>query len=115
MARAFSHFLTLANIAEQHHRVRRRRDYLRDPAAGPQPGSFRETFQRLLAAGVTPDALYETVVSLRVEIVLTAHPTAITRRSLAAKHVRIAQALERQDRAGSDGRRAAGDPRRPAP
>jgi phosphoenolpyruvate carboxylase len=99
VARAFSHFLTLANIAEQHHRVRRRRDYLRDPAAGPQPGSFRETFQRLLASGVTPDALYETVASLRVEIVLTAHPTAITRRSLAGKHVRIAQALERSDRA----------------
>jgi phosphoenolpyruvate carboxylase len=99
VARAFSHFLTLANIAEQHHRVRRRRDYLRDPAAGPQPGSFRETFQRLLASGITPDALYEAVASLRVEIVLTAHPTAITRRSLAGKHVRIAQALERSDRA----------------
>ena len=28
VARAFSHFLTLANIAEQHHRVRRRRAYL---------------------------------------------------------------------------------------
>jgi len=98
VARAFSHFLTLANIAEQHHRVRRRRDYLRDSSAGPQPGSFRETFQRLLASGVTPDALYETVAALRVEIVLTAHPTAITRRSLAGKHVRIAQALERRDR-----------------
>ena len=34
-----------------------------------------------------------------MEIVLTAHPTAITRRSLAGKHVRIAQALERSDRA----------------
>ena len=98
IARAFSHFLTLANIAEQHHRIRRRRDYLRDPSAGPQPGSFAETFRRLLAAGVTPDALYETVASLRVEIVLTAHPTAITRRSLAGKHVRIAQGLERLDR-----------------
>src|SRR5580765_2055268 len=99
IARAFSHFLTLANIAEQHHRVRRRRDYLRDPAADPQPGSFAETFRRLLSAGATPDALYEAIVSMRVEIVLTAHPTAITRRSLAAKQVRIAQALERGDRA----------------
>ena len=33
VARAFSHFLTLANIAEQHHRIRRRRDYARRAAA----------------------------------------------------------------------------------
>jgi len=29
VARAFAHFLTLANIAEQHHRVRRRREHAR--------------------------------------------------------------------------------------
>ena len=98
VARAFSHFLTLANIAEQHHRVRRRRDYLRDAASPPQPGSFAATFTRMLADGVTADELYNTVASMRVEIVLTAHPTAITRRTLAAKHVRIAAALEAQDR-----------------
>jgi phosphoenolpyruvate carboxylase len=38
VARAFSHFLGFANIAEQHHRIRRRRAYLR-PGAEPQPGS----------------------------------------------------------------------------
>src|SRR3954465_7749443 len=48
IARAFSHFLTLANIAEQHHRVRRRRAYLRDPEAAPQRGSSEETFSRLI-------------------------------------------------------------------
>jgi phosphoenolpyruvate carboxylase len=98
VARAFSHFLTLANIAEQHHRVRRRRDYLRDAAATPQPGSFAATFARMRADGVTADALHAAVASMRVEIVLTAHPTAITRRTLAAKHVRIAAALEQHDR-----------------
>ena len=46
IARAFAHFLTLANIAEQHHRVRRRRDYARDPAGGPQPGSAADAFAR---------------------------------------------------------------------
>src|ERR671916_473730 len=54
VARAFSHFLTLANIAEQHHRVRRRRDYQRNPDAGPQPGSCEEAFARLLRDGVNP-------------------------------------------------------------
>ncbi len=98
VARAFSHFLTLANIAEQHHRIRRRRDYLRDDASAAQPGSFSEAFARMLKGGVTADALYRAVASMRVEIVLTAHPTAITRRTLAAKHVRIAGALEQLDR-----------------
>src|SRR6188508_2182993 len=98
IARAFSHFLTLANIAEQHHRVRRRREYLRDPGAPPQRGSSEETFARLLERGVTADALHAATTSLRVELVLTAHPTAITRRTLIQKHLRIAAALASQDR-----------------
>src|SRR4051794_1174296 len=98
IARAFSHFLTLANIAEQHHRVRRRREYLRDPGAPPQRGSCDETFTRLLARGISPDALHAATTSLSVELVLTAHPTAITRRTLIQKHLRIADALARQDR-----------------
>ena len=99
VARAFAHFLTLANIAEQHHRVRRRRDYVREPGTPPQRGSFPDTFARLRQGGVTADALHDAVSSMRVEIVLTAHPTTITRRTLASKHARIAQALARQDRA----------------
>jgi phosphoenolpyruvate carboxylase len=98
VARAFSHFLTLANIAEQHHRVRRRRQYLRDPHAAPQRGSCDETFARLMSHGATADALHAATTSMRVELVLTAHPTAITRRTLIQKHLRIADALSRQDR-----------------
>lgn len=98
VARAFSQFLTLANIAEQHHRVRRRRDYQRSAAFPPQPGSCDEAFARLVRQRIAPDALYDAVCSLRIELVLTAHPTTITRRTLAHKQQRIAEELGRLDR-----------------
>src|SRR5436189_6131504 len=82
LARAFAHFLNLANVAEQHHRVRRRRAHLRDPGAPPQRGSAQDTFARLVAAGVSPDALHRALSSLHIELVLTAHPTEVSRRTL---------------------------------
>lgn len=98
VARAFAHFLGLANIAEQHHRIRRRRDYLRAPAHGPQRGSLAESFPRLLAAGITPDGLREAVAALQVELVITAHPTEVVRRTVRRTHRRIAELLAERDR-----------------
>src|SRR5688500_1326443 len=99
VARAFSHFLHLANIAEQHHRIRRRRAYQRDPTARPQRGSCAETFARLIDEGISPERLHEAVSTLRIELVLTAHPTEIARRTLVQKYNRIAEALATRDRA----------------
>jgi phosphoenolpyruvate carboxylase len=93
IARSFAHFLNLANVAEQHHRVRRRRAYQRDPRARPQPASIEETLPRLLSSGVSADALHRAVCSLGIELVVTAHPTEIMRRSLQHKYRRIADAL----------------------
>ncbi len=98
VARAFAHFLTLANIAEQHHRVHRRRDHARDPSGTPQRGSAVETFARLRQAGVSGDVLAAAIGSMRVELVFTAHPTEIVRRTLLQKHNRIAQILALRDR-----------------
>ncbi|HET9709736.1 MAG TPA: phosphoenolpyruvate carboxylase [Gemmatimonadales bacterium] len=97
VARAFAHFLSLANIAEQHHRLRRRREHQREPGAAPQQASFEDSFTRLLASGVTPEALHEQVRSLRIELVLTAHPTEVTRRTMRQKARNIAELLERKD------------------
>ena len=98
VARAFTHFLHLANIAEQHHRIRRKRAYQQAPDADPQRGSCRETFPRLIARGVDRARLHEAVCGMRIELVLTAHPTEIARRTLVQKYNRIARALERRDR-----------------
>lgn len=106
VARAFAHFLSLANIAEQHHRIRRRRAYRRATSA-PQPGSCEQAFSALLERGIEPARLYAAVRDLRIELVLTAHPTEVVRRSLAIKHDRIAALLTERDAslaAGDDGR-----------
>ncbi len=98
IARAFAHFLTLANIAEQHHRVRRRREYQRDPDAPPQRGSFTDALAQLLKGGIAAETIFEQVCNLEIELVLTAHPTEIVRRTLRQSHRRIADLLGRQDR-----------------
>lgn len=98
LARAFSQFLNLANIAEQHHRVRRRRAYSMDPKATAQPASCEASFRELIDAGVTPDELHRAVGSLRIELVLTAHPTEVARRTLLQKFNRIAGLLAQRDR-----------------
>ena len=97
LARAFAHFLNLANFAEQHHRIRRRRAYLADRNSRPQAGSCLETFERLVSGGVAPAALHDAVCKLRIELVLTAHPTEVSRRTLIHKHNRVADLLAQRD------------------
>lgn len=98
IARAFAHFLTLANIAEQHHRIRRRREYARDPNGRPQPGSCEDAFGRWRAGGLSTEDIGRLLRDLRIELVLTAHPTEIVRRTLLQAHRRIAELLSDRDR-----------------
>ncbi len=98
IARAFSRFLSLANVAESHHRVRRRRARRLEPGGSPQPGSFDESFARFVASGVPPERLARAASSLRVELVLTAHPTQAERRTTLRKNGRIAALLGQRDR-----------------
>ncbi|MEH6551609.1 MAG: phosphoenolpyruvate carboxylase [Pseudomonadales bacterium] len=98
VARAFTQFLNYANIAEQHHRVRRRLSIERAEAA-PEPGTMTELLPRLKNAGVSADDIYNTVSSMGIELVLTAHPTEVSRRTLLRKHHDIAYILKRLDSA----------------
>ena len=67
VARSFSLFLTLANIAEQHHRIRRRREYLLDENKPPQRGSIKEAVSRLRKEGKTDTEIFETLSKVNVE------------------------------------------------
>ena len=88
--RAFALYFQLANVAEQHHRVRRLRAYKLEERVPAE--SLEDSFARL--DGVPPAEL-ERRVSL--QLVLTAHPTEATRRTVLASHLRIAALLAELD------------------
>jgi len=97
VARTFAHFLALANIAEQHHRIRRRRWYRNRPDVAPQRGGLDEAFSRLIKQGVSREDLHRTVTNLDIGLVLTAHPTEAQRRSIIQWYVRIGALLDERD------------------
>jgi phosphoenolpyruvate carboxylase len=95
MQRAFALYFQLANIAEQHHRVRRRRTYASEERIARE--SLDEAFERI--AGVPEDERARRLADVSLELVLTAHPTEATRRTFLLAHVRIARLLARLDSA----------------
>jgi phosphoenolpyruvate carboxylase len=92
LIRAFSTWFQVVNLAEKVHRVRRRRQYMNDSST-PQPGGLEECFARLAARGMTLEQVIELLGRLRIEPVLTAHPTESTRRTLLRQQQRIARLL----------------------
>jgi len=91
--RAFSVYFQLVNIAEQHHRIRRKRFYeLRTPDQ-PQRGSLAETLRELRRKFSDADLLQRAIDRLEIVPVMTAHPTEAARRTLLEKHRRIAELL----------------------
>lgn len=98
VARAFSQFLNLANLAEQQHRVRLRRQRQSYTADGNSYHSLKQVLESLLDKGFSADHIYNALSSLSVELVLTAHPTEVSRRTLIQKYDHIAQALAELER-----------------
>ncbi len=98
IARAISQFLNLTNVAEQHHRLRRRRSYQRLFESRPQRGSLEELIPRLLKSGMAEDEIFAAIQDTSIEFVLTAHPTEVSRRTLINKYDAVAQVLASLDR-----------------
>jgi phosphoenolpyruvate carboxylase len=94
IVRAFSVYFQLVNIAERYHRVRRRRQYEASPENLPQRASLASALARLKGEGLEREALRGLLEVMEVGLVLTAHPTEATRRSVRRKHARIGEMLE---------------------
>ena len=102
VARAFAVYFHLANLAEEHQRIRN----LRERDTGQEP--VRESLAAAVAEighDAGPEHLRELLASLRVHLVLTAHPTEARRRAVVAALRRISRLLDVLD----DQRAAAAD------
>jgi phosphoenolpyruvate carboxylase len=86
--RAFGLYFQLANLAEQHHRLRRRREDAHRGAA------LRESLDSALQTLGDEDV---TGAGTSLQLVLTAHPTEATRRTVLLAHIRVARLLARLD------------------
>lgn len=87
--RAFAIYFQLVNIAEQNHRIRRKRDYERSAGKTVQPGSIESAIQELRERDFSHEEVNEIIEGLSLELVMTAHPTEAMRRAILDIHKRI--------------------------
>jgi phosphoenolpyruvate carboxylase len=94
VARAFTVYFHLANLAEEFQRIRALRE--RDDGTGPPAQSLAATVQEIRREQ-GDERLGELVAGLRVHPVFTAHPTEARRRAVVASLRRIAALLDELD------------------
>ncbi|NMG44841.1 phosphoenolpyruvate carboxylase [Aromatoleum toluvorans] len=97
VARAFSYFSHLANIAEDQHHIRRSRAHLIAGSA-PREGSLAHALARAFASGHEASELAAFFDTASISPVLTAHPTEVQRKSILNCETDIARLLDRRDR-----------------
>ncbi|MBL8447792.1 MAG: phosphoenolpyruvate carboxylase [Zoogloeaceae bacterium] len=97
VARAFSYFSHLANIAEDQHHIRRSRAHLLAGSA-PKAGSLAHAIDAAFANGLAAEDLAAFFERALVAPVLTAHPTEVQRKSILNCQMAIARLLDQRDR-----------------
>ncbi len=91
--RAFTVYFQLTNIAEENHRIRRKRYYALFDSREPQKGSIEDAMRILREEKISFERLRKFIDDMSVRLVLTAHPTEAQRRSILAKLKRIGTIL----------------------
>lgn len=96
LTRAFTHFLNFANIAEQYHVVRSRRQSEFDTQS-PSQNPLDQLLEKFKQQDISADTLFKQICELNIELVLTAHPTEVSRRTLIQKYDGINDCLFKVD------------------
>lgn len=93
--KAFLCYFDLINIAEQNHRLRRKaqRESNQNKVVEPKTDSIDALFN----SSENQEKLYESLSDLDIQIVFTAHPTEITRRTVLLKQLEMAKFLYQKD------------------
>jgi len=95
--RSFEIFFILVNVAEQNHRIRRRREYLLEEDVLTQPLSIESAIRALKKNRIDAKTVEEALSTLSLELIITAHPTESTKRSVLEIQERIAAILMEMD------------------
>ncbi|HFC9208420.1 TPA: phosphoenolpyruvate carboxylase [Vibrio cholerae] len=90
VARAFNQFLNLTNIAEQYHTISRHCE-----SHVNELDAIGSLFAKLAQKSVSKFDTAQAIRDLNIELVLTAHPTEITRRTMINKLVKINECLSK--------------------
>ncbi len=91
IGRAFAQFLNLGNIAEQEYNSATHIDV-----------SLDTLFEHIERANLNQQSVQTAVNDLNIDLVLTAHPTEVTRRTLIHKHSELAKCLTQLHQASLD-------------
>eukprot|EP00539_Tryblionella_compressa_P014206 CAMPEP_0178826270 /NCGR_PEP_ID=MMETSP0746-20121128/6660_1 /TAXON_ID=913974 /ORGANISM="Nitzschia punctata, Strain CCMP561" /LENGTH=964 /DNA_ID=CAMNT_0020488079 /DNA_START=53 /DNA_END=2947 /DNA_ORIENTATION=+ len=97
ISRAFSHFLAIANAAEGHHRMRVLKKDTTFEALPERYDSCGGVLKSLMEEGHSADKIFGALSTQQVELVLTAHPTEVNRRTILEKQRRVQGILTQAD------------------
>ena len=91
VARAFNQFLNLVNIAAEYYGISPHGE------ASNSPQKMKELFATLKSLNFSNQTIYQAIQNLSIELVLTAHPTEINRRTMINTYTAINNCLSQLD------------------
>lgn len=95
--KAFVCYFDVINMAEQNHRIRRRAQRESQQPDQIEKDSLSYVRRHVEEAAENANQVWETFTNLDIEVVFTAHPTEITRRTVLLKQLKMAHLLYLRD------------------